>query len=138
MSGWRRRWTYLWELAGEREPGAQGPELDGGRGRATGSAARSFVPNAVRARLDTAGRAAPGVGSTAAHVPAGPGGGGALLQRAPQDAPLAPSTDPVVFRESVRVMLMWHHREPAYPVAALDQRQAAPARGRWRRPGRRS
>jgi hypothetical protein len=113
VSDWRRRWGYLWELASEREATTAEPELDGGRGRAP---ARSGGPGAIP-RAPGAPLAAPD-----APMPAGPQGG---IQRAPADAPLAPPTNPVVLRESVRVALMWHHRaqqrpgEPAGPTPPI-------------------
>jgi hypothetical protein len=107
VNGWRRRWGYLWELATAREAALPEPELDEGR---TGARARPHGRAPVTS--------VPGAPLSAPATPAAPQGG---VQRAPVDAPLAPPTNPVVLRESVRVALVWHHRaqqapgEPAGP-----------------------
>ena len=110
MSGWRRRWAYLWELASEREAATAEPELDGGRAPAR-SGGRAPI------------KGMPGAPLTAPAAPAPQEGG---IQRQPLDAPRSPTfSNPVVLRESVRVALMWHHRaqrrpgDPAGPMPPI-------------------
>lgn len=100
MSGWRRRWAYLWELDPAREAATPDPERDGGRARGP---ARAAAPAPQE---------------------------GALQRQPIDAPRVPDFSNPVVLRESVRVALMWHHRAqrppgdpagPAPPIALTPE-----------------